>query len=228
MLKNQVSIGMYAAMMGADRSKVEIKKPEFDYGKTKAKLAEFFQRNEDVRLLCEENKKEYPRMHQSVRATAFQLLMYYINKWGESVARNNEIRITHGYLKRAFNGSCCIATIKNHINKLLRMYKGFITEKYRGGLGLTNQNTACIVLVIDPEVLQFKNERDNEAQRVGKQSAEEYGRIQAEKEQKRRAAISRMAEKLKEASAGAEKRSQTPASFGQIFNNIFGTSPKTE
>lgn len=228
MLKNQVAVSMYAAMMSADRSKVEIKKPEFDYGKTKAKLAEFFHRNESVRLLCEENKKTYPRMHQSVQATAFQLLMYYINKWGESVARNNEIRITHGYLKTAFNDSCCIATIKNHINKLLRMYKGFITEKYRGGLGLANQNTACIVLVIDPEVLQFKNDRDNEAQRVGKQSAEEYDRIQTEKEQKRRAAISGMSATLKAAANNTGQRSQTPSSFAQIFQNAFGFSPKQE
>lgn len=196
--------------------------------KTKEKLAEFFARNEDVRNLCDENKKEYPRMHQSVQGTAWQLLMYYIKNWGKPTARNYEIRVTYGYIRKALNDSCCIATLKNHINKLLRMYKGFITAKHRGGLGLKDQNTACIVLQMCPEVLQFENERDNEAVRIGQLSAEEARRIEQETLSKQRAACGSVIAAKQAAEDKAEQRRQTPSSIASIFQSSLSDLFKRE
>ena len=196
--------------------------------KTKAKLAEYFEANESVRNLCDENKKEYPRMHQSVQSTAWQLLMYYMKNWGKTTARNYEIRITYGYLRRAFNDSCCIATLKNHINKLLRMYKGFITARHRGGLGLKDQNTACIVLELRPEVLQFEDERHNEAVKIGQLSAEEARRIEQETLSKQRAACGSVMAAKQASEAKAEQRRQTPSSIASIFQSSLSDLFKRE
>lgn len=229
MFRNSVPVGIWSAMQNADRSAVVIpSKPQFSMAKTKEKLAEFFTQNESVRQLCDENKKDYPRMHQSVQNTAWQLLMYYIKNWGKSNAKNYEIRITYGYLRRALNDSCCIATLKNHINKLLRMYKGFITEKTRGGLGLPNQNIACIILSVDPKVLQFADERHNEAVRVGELSAEQSRAQQAENAQKQHIGLQSILNAKSAADADAEARRKTPASFGQIFQAAFGDFQKRE
>lgn len=230
MLLNSVSVGQLAASINAERSPVIPRKADFDMGKTKAKLAEFFSQNEAVRELCVENKAEYPRMHQSVQATAQQLVNYYINNWskGKAVARNYEIRITHGYIKKAFNDSCCIATVKNHISKLMRMYKSFIKEKYRGGLGLLNQNTPCIVLVLDPKVLRFKDERHNKALEEGELSAVEFKRKEATRTNEERNAAQGILNAHKERQNEAVKRLETPSSFAEIFKTTFGASPKIE
>lgn len=196
--------------------------------KTKEKLAEFFARNEDVRTLCDENKKEYPRMHQSVQGTAWQLLMYYIKNWGKSVAKNYEIRVTYGYIRKALNDSCCIATLKNHINKLLRMYKGFITAKHRGGLGLKDQNTACIVLEIDPAVLQFEDERHNEAVKQGQTAAEQSRRIEDEQNRQGHAAISSIRNVVAAKKEEKEQRLSTASSIASFFQASYANPLRRE
>lgn len=228
MLRNSFLVGLWAASQKADRSIVVPSKPSFSMAKTKAKLAEFFKVNEETRLLCEENKTAYPRMHQSVQATALQLVSYYIKNWGQPNAKDYEIRITHGYLKRAFNNSCCIATIKNHINKLLKMYKGFIKEKYRGGLRLERLNTPCIVLVLDPKVLRFEDERHNKAVEEGELSAEHSRHKEATQAQNDRNAAQSILTARTEVKNEAEKRNQAPSSFAQIFQTAFSPSPKLE
>ncbi|MBB3841081.1 hypothetical protein FHS57_005102 [Runella defluvii] len=228
MKNTPISVGIFSAIMQSERTGTNPTKPSFSMGKTKEKLAEFFMRNEEVRTLCDENKKEYPRMHQSLQSTGWQLLMYYMNNWGKSTARNYEIRITYSYLRRAFNDGCCIATLKNHINKLLRMYKGFITAKHRGGLGLKDQNTACIVLKIDPTVLQFKDERHNEAVRIGQLSAEEARRIEQETLSKQRAACGSVIAAKQAAEDKAEQRRQTPSSIASIFQSSLSDLFKRE
>lgn len=215
-----MSIGLYTAFQNATTTP-RISKPDFSMAKTKQKLAEFFARNESVRQLSDENKTEYPRMHQSVQSTAWQLLMYYIKNWGKPNARNYEIRITYGYLRRALNESCCVATLKNHVNKLLRMYKGFITAKHRGGLCLDSQNTACIVLVLDPQVLQFDNDRHNEAVAQGERSAEESRYRQAAVQAQNRAAVQDILNTRADIDAVAQKRMETPSSIASIFSAAF-------
>jgi hypothetical protein len=223
-----VSVGIYSACMQAERKSGNMNKPSFSMAKTKEKLAEFFNRNEQVRTLCDENKVGYPRMHQSVQDTAWRLLMYYIKNWGKSVAQNYEIRITYSYLKRALNDSCCVATLKNHINKLLKMYKGFLVAKTRGGLGLESQNTACIVLELSPEVLQFENDRHNQAVAIGQLSAEEARRIAQETHQKERTASGGILNGKAATEAAAQKRQQTPSSIASIFSSAFSDILKKE
>lgn len=228
MLRNAQPVGLWAAYQNYDRSTVVPKKPQFSMAKTKARLAQFFAQNEDVRQLSDETKAQYPRMHQSVQHTAWTLLMYYIKHWGKSTARNYEIRITHSYIRQALNDSCCIATVKNHINKLLRMYRGFIREKSRGGLGLPNQNTACIVLELDPTVLQFEDDRHNEAVKQGIESAEQSRRIEAEHRAKDRAASQSILATMADIQDQAERRSETPSSIADIFQAAFGSASKRE
>lgn len=228
MLKNTAPVGLWAAFQSADRSAIMPTKPRFSMAKTKEKLAAFFAQNEAVRQLDEANKEKYPRMHQSVQGTAWQLLMYYIKNWGKPNAQNYEIRITYGYLRKALNESCCIATLKNHVNKLLKMYKGFVTEKYRAGLGFDHQNTPCIVLVLDPKVLQFEDERHNQAINEGITSAEQSRRIAAEKAQQARTATQGIITAKADMEATASKRMETPSSIGSIFQNLFGVAPKIE
>lgn len=178
--------------------------------------------NAAVRELSRENKENYPRMHQSVQNTAIELVMYYIKNWGKSTATNNQIRITYSYLRRALNDSCCIATLKNHINKLLRVYKSFIRTKQRGGLGLTQQNTACIVLEIDPVVIQFEDERHNEAIRQGILSAEEQTVLGQQTKGRERKAIQGIMTARTNARRETEKRNATPSTIGHIFQSAFG------
>lgn len=220
MQKQTMSIGLYTAFQNATTTP-RISKPDFSMAKTKTKLAEFFSQNEAIRQLCDENKTEYPRMHQSVQSTAWQLLMYYIKNWGKPNARNYEIRITYGYLRRALNESCCVATLKNHVNKLLRMYKGFISAKYRGGLGLCSQNTACIVLVLNPQVLQFDNDRHNEAVAQGERSAEESRHRQDNIRATQRAAAQDILNARADIDAVAKKRIKTPSSIASIFSAAY-------
>lgn len=203
-------------------------KPTISIGKTKAKIREFFDQNADIRQLCEENKRMYPRMHQSVQNTAIELIMYYVKNWGKSTAQNYQIRITYSYLRRALNDSCCIATLKNHINKLLRIYKTFIRVKTRGGLGLMNQNTACTVLEIDPTVIQFDDERHNEAVRQGILSAEEQPRRQQEAKLELNKAFQDMELMVERINMEAEKRRAAPPTLGDILQSSFGGFFKRE
>lgn len=167
-------------------------------------------------------------MHQSVQNTAIELIMYYAKNWGKSTAQNDQIRITYSYLRRALNDSCCIATLKNHINKLLRVYKSFIRLKTRGGLGLANQNTACIVLEIDPTVIQFKDERHNEAVRQGILSAEEQPRRQQEAKQNLKKTFHEMQLAAERQKMEAEKRRAAPPTLGEILQSSFGGFFKRE
>jgi|GEM_PF-2679660 len=227
MQKTTISVGLYTAFQNAIIAP-KISKPDFSMAKTKTKLAELFTQHALIRQLCDENKAEYPRMHQSVQGTAWQLLMYYIKNWGKSTARNYQIRITYGYLRRALNESCCIATLKNHVNKLLRMYKGLIVAKHRGGLGLQDQNTACIVLEINPQVLQFDNERHNEAVRQGELSAEESRYRQDAILATQRAAARSIMNARADIDLVAQKRMETPSSISAIFSAAFGGVLKKE
>jgi hypothetical protein len=222
MQQQTMTVGLYTAYQNATNKSFVSSKPEFSMAKTKEKLAEFFNQNEAVRQLCDENKVEYPRMHQSVQGTAWQLLMYYMKNWGKSVAKNYEIRICYSYLKKSLNDSCCVATLKNHINKLLKMYKAFIKAKHRGGLGLDHQNTACIVLEIDPQVLQFANERHNEAIRQGELSIEESRHRQDMIVASQKAAARSIINARADIDAVAQKRMETPSSISAIFSAAFG------
>lgn len=214
MFKRSISVATLVNPYAAD---VVPSKPQFSLAKTKAKLAEFFRNNEQIRSLCQENRETYPRMHQSVQNTAWQLLMYYIKNWGKPNARAYEIRITHSYLRKALNDSCCVATIKNHINKLLSIYKSFVTEKYRGGLRLENQNTACIVLKIDPTVLQFEDERHNQAVKIGQLSAEQ-SKYKRHLNQQTEFKVGANILAVKNANdLEAKKRNQTPSHFASFF-----------
>ena len=164
MLLNYIPASFFAT---SNPSPYKPSKPRLSFEKTKAKLAEYFAENQRLRDGDVGFAKLFPRMHQSVQGTAWQLLMYYMKNWGRGNASNYELRITHSYIRKALNDSCCIATIKHHINKILRMYKSFVVEKTRGGLNLAGQNTACIVLKIDPAVLVFDDPRHNEAIALG-------------------------------------------------------------
>ncbi|WP_028666222.1 hypothetical protein [Runella zeae] len=229
MLKNTVTAGIWSQYQRhAAPASFFPRKPAFSMAKTKAKLAEFFHSNEQIRKLCQENKDTYPRMHQSVQNTAWQLLMHYIKNWGKPTARAYEIRITHSYLRKALNDSCCIATIKNHINKLLGMYKPFLTEKYRGGLGLHDQNTPCIILKVNPLVLQFEDERHNEAVKVGELSAEESRYKTQQTNQKHRVVGASIMAAKAQVENQAQKRSETPSAIASIFENSFAHFLKRE
>jgi len=221
MLRPSVSADAWASSTFRHRAVVPTK-PDISIGKTKARIREFFDQNAYVRQLCDENKRIYPRMHQSVQNTAIELILYYVKNWGKSTARNNEIRITYSYLRRALNDSCCIATLKNHINKLLRIYKSFIRLKTRGGLGLANQNTACTVLEIDPTVIQFKDERHNEAIRMGILSAEEQPRRQQEAKQELNKVFQEKQLAAERRKMEAEKRMATPSTLGEILQSSLG------
>jgi len=221
MFRPAVSADAWASSMFHHQPVVPTK-PRISIGKTKAKIREFFDRNAAIRQLCDENKQIYPRMHQSVQNTAIELIMYYVKNWGKSTAQNYQIRITYSYLRRALNDSCCIATLKNHINKLLKAYKSFFHLKTRGWLGLANQNTACTVLEIDPTVIQFDDERHNEAVRMGILSAEEQPRRQQEAKQKVKKAFHQMQLAAERRKMEAEKRMATPSTLGEILQSSFG------
>ena len=176
---NSIPVGLYMAIQAANGN-FSPKKPRFSFSKTKEKLAQLFAQNEQVRQIDDANKATYPRMHQSVQGTAWQLLMHYMTHFGKSTARDYEVRITYSYLRKALNESCCIATLKNHVKKLLKMYKGVFTAKFRGGLGLAGQNTACIILKIQPEALLFDDARHNEAINIGQRAQEQQPYQEAE------------------------------------------------
>ena len=228
MLKTSVPVGFWAAIQKINIPAFIPTKPKLSMTKTKKKLAEFFDNNQKEREKSKENKENYPRMHQSVQDTAWNLLKYYLKNWGKPNATKCEIRITYGYLRKALNESCCIATLKNHINKLLAMFEGFIKEKHRGGLGLSHQNTACIVLVMDENIFQFEDERHNEAVQQDKAGATEYHRREIETGHRQY----QDAHTIQVATAGLNshlnKRSQTPSSIGSIFQNAQKASPKRE
>lgn len=220
MKKTAVPVGLWKAMNVTD-STFNPRKPRFSFAKTKAKLAGYFAQNQAVRELCIENKRAYPRMHQSVQDTAWQLLMYYIKNWGKSTARNYEIRITYSYLRQALNGSCCIATLKNHLNKLLKLYRGFIKVKWRGGLGLPMQNTACLVLELEPEVLQFEEERHNQAVQLGQRDLERQGWEKTAPPEKRAAAGLKTA--IAKTKVRAEKGQQSPQRLDHLIPSALAT-----
>jgi hypothetical protein len=203
-------------------------KPTFSMSKIKEKLAEYYSAHEAERLKTDENKKLYPRIHQSVQSTAWELIKYYLKHWGKANAANCEIRITHSYLRRALNDSCCVATLKNHINKLLRMSNPFIKTKYRGGLGLTDQNTPCIVLVLDKNVLLFADERHNAAIGQDEVAREETYRKSREKAVFSRKAAQQIINLETQAKNDAERRMNAPSSIENIIKNIFGGVGKRE
>lgn len=138
-------------------------KPEFDFGKTRERLATLIQANNNLRKLDEAVAAKYPRMGQSVANTASEICNLFIQKWKKGEVRKNSLRFTYSYLQKRLAGNPCIATLKNHLKKIIGMYKSFIKLKFRDTLGLPNQNTACICLVIQPGTIRFKQERYNEA-----------------------------------------------------------------
>lgn len=224
MFKNTVT----AEQWGAIATMVQPTKPTFSLGKIREKLREFYDAHEEVRLSSDANKELHPRIHQSVQSTAWELIKYYIKHWGKANASNNEIRITHSYLRQALNNSCCIATLKNHINKLLAMSNGFIKYKYRGGLRLKEQNTACIVLVLDQKVLVFKDERHNLAIGMDEVAAEESMRKNAEQAQTRMNAAQQFQISKDHSATEYAKRNRTPASIGDHFKAMMGGVGKRE
>ena len=224
MQKIPVSIGLYQAFRNASPDFMP-SKPRFSFAKTKEKLAEYFFQNEQVRLLDDANKEMYPRMHQSVQGTAWQLLMYYMKNWGKATARDYEIRITYSYLRKSLNESCCVATLKNHVNKLLKMYRGLFTAKFRGGLGLEGQNTACFILKVQPEALLFDEPRHNEAIEVVRRAQEQQAAQEATAQAQARAgagAIMRAANAIKTTTAN---RMAAPQSIQNLILAALGTPP---
>lgn len=219
----QIPAGILASFMA--NVAVTPTKPRFNFGKTKAQLADVFNRNEQVRKLCDENKTLYPRLHQSVQDTAWQLLMYYIKNWGKSTAKNYEIRITYSYLRKALNESCCVATLKNHVNKLLKVYRGFFTAKFRGGLGLAGQNTACIVLQIEPSVLQFDDPRHNEAVTVSKSAQEQAAAVAAAQKAESMRGVAAITAQSRADAAEAQKRMAAPNSIENLILTVLGQPP---
>lgn len=115
MFKNTVT----AEQWGAITTMVQPTKPTFSLGKIREKLRQYYDANEEVRLSSEANKELYPCIHQSVQSTAWGLIKYYLKHWGKANASNNEIRITHSYLRQALNNSCCIATLKTTLTNCL-------------------------------------------------------------------------------------------------------------
>lgn len=228
MLKNTLSIGDYMKMESANYSTLVPSKPKLSVAKIKKKFEDYFSIHKKEREASDENKANLPRMHQSVRNTAWELIYYYVKNWGKPIAKNAEIRITYSYLRRALGESCCIATLKNHVNKLLAMSGGFIKEKLRGGLGLPLQNTACIVLVLDQDLLIFEDERHNQAMKEGQLSALETPIKAAEAEQNRNKALNEAHASIERLGVNSEGRKSTPTAIGTIFSDNFGPAPKVE
>lgn len=202
--------------------------PTFSMEKIKAKLKMIYARHEALRKSSPENKERYPRIHQSVQSTAWELVRYYLRHWGKANAANYELRITHSYLKQALNDSCCIATIKNHINKLLAMSNGFITAKFRGGLGINPQNTPCIVLVLNKDVLIFNDERHNQAMAQDEIAAEEKRLRDAHTRRQATKAAQLLLKAREQKQMEGQHRRKTPSSIGDVFKSSFLSFGKRE
>jgi hypothetical protein len=203
-------------------------KPTFSMEKIKKKLREFYDAHEATRISSPENKALFPRIHQSVQSTAWELIKYYLRNWGKGNATNYELRITHSYLKQALNNSCCIATLKNHINKLLAMSDGFIKAKFRGGLRINEQNTPCIVLVLNKNVLIFNDERHNQALAQEEIAAEEKRLFEADRIRKENKAAQEFFILQERLQREKESRIRTPTSIGTVLMSAFSVFQKWE
>lgn len=199
-------------------------RPVFSMEKIKKKLSEVYDAYHEVRKSSEENLKTQPRIHQSVQSTAWELVRYYIRHWGKANATNYELRITHSYLKQALNNSCCVATLKNHINKLLAMGEGFIKAKFRGGLGINPQNTPCIILVLNRDVMIFDDERYNQALAQDEIAAEEKKLAEAHKRRQATAAAQQMQILREDAKIQKNERNKTPTLIGNFLGKVLGGS----
>ena len=220
-------LGLLMAMRATNANSFVPRKPTFSFAKTKAALAKVLADNEDVRQLDESTRAMYPRMHQSVQNTAWELMMYYMKNWGKSTASGYEVRITYSYLRRALNESCCIATLKNHVKKLLNMYRSPFVAKFRGGLGADAGNTPCIVLSMKPEAFVFDDPRHNQAVAMGEQDAARAATAARATQAANAALGGAILSAQDNAAQAAKKRMELPKSVGDLIFSAFGNPPKT-
>ena len=97
------------------------------------------------------------------------------------------------------------------------MHDAFFTFKFRGGLGLPGQNTACFILKIRPELLQFEDPRHNEAILSGQQVHHEATAAQLAATQQARAGAAAITGRMAELDREARKRMSTPPTIADLI-----------
>lgn len=131
----------------------------------KAKRDSFKKFKEYQRWL--ESEGVLPWLNGAVETTLEKLISFFRTEFQKGkVKLNNQLRFTYSYFQQYYNSlhrtegnRVCQNTIKNHFQKIQRSLGSIFSEKYRGQLGLPDQNTNCIVLTIAPNIIQYRDDR---------------------------------------------------------------------
>lgn len=144
-------------------------------------LADLEARGVDLKAIRSEmTRKEYedylesegvlPWLNGGVETTIEKLISFFMAEYQKGKVKiNNQLRFTYSYfqqyynsLHRSQNNRLCLNTIKNHFRKIENALGSIFERKYRGTLCLPDTNTVCVVLTLQPKVIQFKDDRHTE------------------------------------------------------------------
>lgn len=150
----------------------QLKRPELDFQKMKAKLGEILMKNSQ---LIELETKQNPltslkKLAVSMECTAKQILLMFVRKFQHGEVQNNTVKFTYSYIARSLGvgyRTPSTRTMARHIERFMEMPFKFILDKERSTLKLPNQDTNCIAVRLHPSVIFFKDKKNQVAHEQG-------------------------------------------------------------
>lgn len=147
----------------------------------KRQIADLEARGFDLKAMRKEmSRKEYeeflekegvhPWLNGGVETTLEKLISFFMAEYQKGKVKiNNQLRFTYSYFLQYYNGlhrsennRICENTIKNHFRKINTALGSIFERKHRGTLCLPELNTVCVVLTLQPKVIQFQQNHHTE------------------------------------------------------------------
>lgn len=202
----------------------------------KREIADLEARGFDLKSMRKElSRKEYeeflekegvhPWLNGGVETTLEKLISFFMAEYQKGKVKiNNQLRFTYSYFLQYYNGlhrsennRICENTIKNHFRKINTALGSIFEKKYRGTLCLPNTNTVCVVLTLQPKVIQFQQDHHTEIASVSEP------RLPASSKPKRSRVVEKMEETIDTLSTYFDRNIDQrtgSSSFGDVLSSF--------